>query len=77
MNITNEDRDTPLYRKLRDSNKERIAVFRARLEDSNLSERETAVIRGHIEELKYQLSLGNTASAEIHREQKEASSLGY
>lgn len=54
--ITPQERDTALWRKVRKHIEERIVSLRAR-NDKDRSERETAVLRGAIGELKSILSI--------------------
>lgn len=67
MRLTEEERQTPLWRKLSEGFAQRIEELRRQNDNESLTERETAALRARITELRYLLGLGNPAPA-IKRE---------
>ena len=73
MNLTAADRDTPLWRKLRDHLQERLNSHRLANDSGVLTDVETARLRGRIAEAKEFL---NMLAAKAPSEDQTAQALG-
>lgn len=66
MQLTPAERQDPLWRKLAQILREQLAELRAKNDAPDLGERETAVLRGRIKQVKAILALGEEERTPRH-----------
>lgn len=63
--LTHDDRTSPVWHRLRERLEKKLAELREKNDDPNLTDVETATLRGHIECLKAVKALGDTPPPKV------------